>query len=59
MRTNLKLVEVAPNTANRKVAPQGRPTNASLRTREYVTADEVEKLIKAAKDGRWGDGTRQ
>jgi type 1 fimbriae regulatory protein FimB/type 1 fimbriae regulatory protein FimE len=54
----LKLVESAPNTVNRKVAgpgAPGRPTNASLRTREYVTAEEVEKLIKAAKDGRWGD----
>ena len=55
LRANLKLVEAAPDTVNRKVAPQGRPTNASLRTREYVTADEVEKLIRAAKDGRWGD----
>ena len=65
MRANLKLVEVAPNTVNRKVADaprkvagpgaSGRPTNASLRTREYVTANEVEKLIKAAKDGRWRD----
>ena len=55
MRANLKLVEVAPDTVNRKVAPQGRPTNASLRTREYVTADEVEKLIRAASGGRWGD----
>jgi integrase len=55
LRANLKLVEVAPDTVNRKVALQGLPTNASLRTREYVTADEVEKLIKAAKGGRWGD----
>jgi integrase len=55
LRANLKLVEAAPDTVNWKVAPQGCPTNASLRTREYVTADEVEKLIRAAKDGRWGD----
>ena len=55
LRANLKLVEVAPDTVNRKVAPQGRPTNASLRSREYVTANEVDKLIKAAKGGRWGD----
>jgi integrase len=57
LRANLKLVEAAPNTVNRKVkaAGPGRPTNASLRSREYVTANEVEKLIKAAKGGRWGD----
>ena len=65
MRANLKLVEAAPSTVNRKVADAprkvagpgapSRPTNASLRTREYLTTGEVEKLIKAAKDGRWGD----
>ena len=62
MRANLKLVEAEPSTVNRKVADPGsrsgapgRPTNASLRTREYVTGAEVEKLVKAAKDGRWGD----
>jgi type 1 fimbriae regulatory protein FimB/type 1 fimbriae regulatory protein FimE len=31
-----------------------RPPNAELRSREYLTAAEVEKLIKAAHDGRWG-----
>jgi integrase len=31
-----------------------RPPNSDLRTREYLTPAEVEKLIKAAKDGRWG-----
>jgi integrase len=31
-----------------------RPPNSELRTREYLTPAEVEKLIKAAKDGRWG-----
>jgi integrase len=31
-----------------------RPTNAELRTREYLTPKEVEKLIKTAKDGRDG-----
>lgn len=29
---------------------QGRPTNAELRTREYLTDKEVEALIKAAKN---------
>jgi type 1 fimbriae regulatory protein FimB/type 1 fimbriae regulatory protein FimE len=31
-----------------------RPANAELRAREYLTPAEVEKLIKAAKDGRYG-----
>ena len=31
-----------------------RPPNSGLRTREYLTPAEVEKLIKVAKDGRWG-----
>src|SRR5262249_35785813 len=31
-----------------------RPPNSELRQREYLTPKEVEKLIKAAKDGRWG-----
>jgi integrase len=64
MRANLKLIEGTPNTVNRKVVRSGartspqtpsRPTNASLRPREYLTADEVEKLVKAAKAGRWSD----
>jgi hypothetical protein len=31
-----------------------RPANAELRQREYLTPKEVEKLIKTAKDGRYG-----
>jgi hypothetical protein len=31
-----------------------RLTNAEMRSREYLTPAEIEKLIKAAKDGRWG-----
>jgi integrase len=31
-----------------------RPANPELRTREYLTPVEIKKLIKAAKDGRWG-----
>jgi hypothetical protein len=30
-----------------------RPANADLRSREYLTPAEIEKLIKAAKEGRW------
>jgi integrase len=53
MRANLRLVPVTPNTENRKVAER-RP-NAEYRTREYLTPDEVEVLVKAARKGRWGD----
>ena len=31
-----------------------RQPNADLRSREYLTPAEIERLIKAAKDGRWG-----
>src|SRR5262249_15852943 len=47
---------VAPTTEKQTVAPdiaQRRP-NAALRSREHLTPDEVEHLIAAAKDGRWG-----
>ena len=44
---------VAPATQNRTVTPRRRP-NAELRTREYLTETEIEKLIKAAGTNRWG-----
>jgi integrase len=50
-KPNLRLV--APATANRTVAPT-RPPNAALRTREHLTADEVDRLIEAAKANRHG-----
>jgi integrase len=53
MRANLRLVPITPNTENRKVA--GRRPNSTYRTREYLTLDEVEALVKAARKGRWGD----
>jgi hypothetical protein len=31
-----------------------RPPNVDLRTREYLTEEEVERLIEAAKDNRYG-----
>jgi hypothetical protein len=58
MNAHLKLVE--PCNENRQVeADQARdmpirPSNADLRSREYLTAPEIERLIKAAKEGRWG-----
>jgi integrase len=38
---------------NRTVAPRRRP-NADLRTREYLTHDEVEALIEAVRNNRHG-----
>ena len=50
MNAQLRLVE--PRHENRSVPV--RPANAELRSREYLTAAEVEKLIKAARNGRYG-----
>jgi len=44
---------VAPRTVNRTVTPKRRP-NADLRTREYLTEAEVERLLKATRANRWG-----
>jgi type 1 fimbriae regulatory protein FimB/type 1 fimbriae regulatory protein FimE len=53
---NLRLV--TPVTVNRTVMPK-RPKNSELRSREYLTANEVEALIAAARKNRYGhrDGT--
>jgi len=51
-KSQLKLV--TPTTENRTVMPVRRP-NADLRTREYLTDAEVERLMKTAKGNRWGD----
>jgi integrase len=51
--TKSRLRLVAPSTVNCTVTPQ-RPKNAELRTREHLTADEVERLIEAAKTNRHG-----
>ena len=48
----------APRAVNGSVEPdkgvpaQHRPKNAELRAREYLTPDEVARLIKGARDGR-------
>jgi hypothetical protein len=54
VKSNLRLV--APTTEKQTVAPDmdRRRPNAALRSREHLTADEVERLIAAAKDGRHG-----
>jgi integrase len=51
MKSHLKLV--APTTKNRTVTPK-RKQNADLRSREYLTDAEVERLTEAAKANRWG-----
>ena len=51
-KRHLKLV--TPNAVKRTVTPERRP-NADLRTREYLTEAEVERLINATKGNRWGD----
>jgi type 1 fimbriae regulatory protein FimB/type 1 fimbriae regulatory protein FimE len=50
-KSHLKLV--TPATVNRTVRPK-RPPNNDLRTREYLTEAEVERLMKAATRNRWG-----
>src|SRR5258705_5082080 len=50
MNTHLRLV--GPCNENRQV-PQ-RVANAEMRSREYLTPAEIERLIKAAREGRWG-----
>jgi integrase len=44
---------VSPATVNRTVRLRRSP-NADLRTREYLTDAEVERLMNAAKGNRWG-----
>jgi type 1 fimbriae regulatory protein FimB/type 1 fimbriae regulatory protein FimE len=46
------LTLVTPATEKRTVTPTRRP-NADLRTREYLTEAEVERLLKATKGNRW------
>jgi integrase len=50
-KRNLRLV--SPTIVNRTVAPRRRK-NADLRTREYLTEAEVEKLMDAAQGNRQG-----
>ena len=50
MTTHLRLVK----PRNQKRTVPTRPANAELRTREYLTPKEVERLIMAARDSRYG-----
>src|SRR5437764_10326801 len=51
--TKSRLRLVRPRTLNGTVPPRRKP-NGELRTREYLTEAEVERLIKAAKTNRYG-----
>ncbi len=51
-KSHLKLV--ARRTVNRTVTPKRLP-NADLRTREHPTEAEMERLLRAAKENRWGN----
>src|SRR5262249_38515475 len=53
MMTKGHLKLVTPTTVNRTVRPK-RPRNGDLRTREYLTEAEVERVMGAAKGNRWG-----
>jgi integrase len=51
--TKPRLRLVTPTSENRTVALR-RPKNGVLRTREHLTIDEVERLIEAVKNNRYG-----
>jgi site-specific recombinase XerD len=50
-KPRLRLVAPVPE---KRTVPPTRPTNAALRTREYLTPEEVERLTAAAKRNRHG-----
>ena len=50
-KSHLKLV--TPAIVKRTVAPK-RPANGKLRSREYLTEAEIERLMRAAKNNRHG-----
>jgi integrase len=50
-KSHLRLVP--PRTVNGTVPPRRRK-NAELRTREYLTETEIDRLIKAARGNRYG-----
>jgi integrase len=51
--TKSHLALVAPANINRTVTPRRKP-NADLKTREYLTPDEVETLLAAVRSNRHG-----
>jgi hypothetical protein len=55
-KSHLRLI--TPTTEKPTVTPKRRP-NADLRTREYLTEAEIERLLSATKGNRWGTETPQ
>ena len=51
MKSPLKLV--TPTTVNRTVAMPTRTPNAEMRTREYLTSTEIDRLLKAVGSNRY------
>ena len=58
MGPNMQAIEhlkvVIPTNEKRTVASARRKANAEYRQREHLTEQEVEKVVEAAKDHRWG-----
>ena len=54
MKAIRHLKVVGPTNEKRTVALPVRKPNAEYRSREHLTEREVEKLIEATKDNRWG-----
>jgi integrase len=52
------LKRVPPSTVKQTVDMARRRPNAELRTREYLTEAEIERLLDAVKDNRWGHRDR-
>src|SRR3974390_3560782 len=51
-KSHLQLIR--PSTEKRTVGTPRRPKNAQVRTREYLTPAEVERMLEAAKGNRHG-----
>jgi integrase len=49
-----RLKVVGPANVKRTVALPVRKPNAAYRSREHLTEREIERLVEAAKDNRWG-----
>jgi integrase len=54
MAATRHLKVVGPANVKRTVALPVRKPNAAYRSREHLTEREVERLVEAAKDNRWG-----
>jgi integrase len=53
MNTQLRLVEPCNENRQVEVLTPRRVANSEMRSREYLTPAEIEKLLKASKAGRW------